>query len=146
MDAMMYSEFSSNDLPYSKVNKKVEKLIRKHGGYTVIPKEVKKVSRPYWGVKVVKVKKAKKDFWCGGMRIGDKQYQVFKRKKGIPYLKEFKKGNFVNGENIDKIKFPCFCRFNHFKDGIQGVHGIGMINKTFGCGQIEYELVRIDYH
>jgi len=79
--------------------------------YIETKKEVKKV-KPYLEVKVVKVKKEKKDFWCGGMRIDDKQYKVFKRKKGIPYLKEFKKGNWFNGENLDKIKFPVGCNWH----------------------------------
>jgi len=177
MDAIMYSEFSSDDLSYSKVNKKVEKLIRKNGGYTVIPKEVKKVKI------IIKNNKTGKHYKIemgGKVKVGDKimrlneheylyngrfEYcevvKVFETKKEVkkvrPYLevkvvKEEKpkvtianrndknweyisdkdlvqlintahgqlrkreisrrgKGNWVNGENVDKIKFPCFCSF-----------------------------------
>jgi len=110
-------------------------------------KEVKKVSRPYFELEVIKIKKPKYQS-REVIKFMGKKYEVFIKdgKVSIRRHKHFRsEGNWVNGENIDKIKFPVPCRFNHFKDGIQGVHGIGMINKTFGCGQIEYELVRIDY-
>jgi len=91
MDARMYSEFSSDDLPYSKVNKKVEKLIRKHGGYTVIPKEVKKLSRPYWEVKVVKVKKEEQKGECVGSALIDgKSYVMYRKEKSRLYYKKLK--------------------------------------------------------
>lgn len=63
-------------------------------------KEVKKV-RPYFETKVVKVKKKKKKWTpdccpcCGTKREAEKPL----------------KGNWVNGENLDKIKFPCFCSY-----------------------------------
>jgi len=116
------------EMEYAKTIKKLteDPLIKK------MLKEVKKV-KPYLETKIVKVKKEKKDFWCGGMRIDDKQYKVFKRKKGIPYLKEFKKGNWVNGENLDKIKFPCFCSY---KDG--DIRKIGMFNRVFFRGEYFY--------
>ena len=112
------------------INKDGEIVIDRKGYKKV--KKVKKVSRPYLETKVVKVKK-EKDFWCGGMKIGDKQYKVFKRKNGVPYLKEFdkpQKGNWVNGENLDKIKFPCFCRYSKNRYGIITKTYIGEDKKT----------------
>jgi len=113
----------------------------------LLKKEVKKMSKPYFETKVIKIKKPKYQS-REVIKFMGKKYEVFVKdgKVSIRRHKHLRgKGSWVNGENLDKIKFPCYCRFNHFKDGIQGVHGIGMINKTFGCGQIEYELVRIDY-
>ena len=108
--------------------------------------EVKKLNRPYLGIKIVKVKKKEQR---EVVKYRGKKYIITRNMlNGVTYLDEYKgkpKGNWINGENLDKIKFPVLCRFNHFKDGIQGVHGIGIINKTFGGEQIEYELVRVDY-
>lgn len=54
--------------------------------------------RPYLEVKVVKVKKPKpKLFMC--------------KVCGTILPAEKPKGNWVNGENLDKIKFPCFCSY-----------------------------------
>jgi len=43
-----------------------------------------------------------------------------------------KNGNYVNGENIDKIKFPCFCSFSHprLKDLRYGI----ITNTGYHCG------------
>ena len=59
---------------------------------------------PYFETKVVKVKKQPKD-----------SATIYNQ---CPICKEIhkcnfkKQGNFVNGENIDKIKFPCLCSWN----------------------------------
>ena len=57
---------------------------------------------PYLSVKVVKVegKKVKKMYCprCNAELMPEK-----------PLLK---KGNWINGENLDKIKFPAYCSFN----------------------------------
>ena len=63
-------------------------------------KEVKKVNRPYFEMKVVKVKKEEKEWTpdccpcCGAKR------------------------EWVNDENLDKIQFPCFCRYSKNQHGI----------------------------
>jgi hypothetical protein len=36
------------------------------------------------------------------------------------------KSNWINGENLDKIKFPCFCEFAY-----EGKKHLGQINFTF---------------
>jgi len=43
-----------------------------------------------------------------------------------------KEGNYVNGENIDKIEFPCFCSFSHprLKDLRYGI----ITNTGYHCG------------
>ncbi len=88
---------------------------------------------PYLEMKVVKVKKRKKCkheyiSWeygkeikclsCG--RIFNDLYDVNKARNG-----ENPKGNWVNGENLDKIKFPCFCSYV-----LNNKKYIGLIYKT----------------
>lgn len=71
-------------------------------------KEVKKVKIPYFETKVVKVKKEETDFDPEPICIycGEKIHHKCK-----------KQGNWVNGENLDKIKFPCLCSYT--KDGVR---------------------------
>ena len=76
-------------------------------------KEVKKVNKiPYFETKVVKVKKQPKD-----------SATIYNQ---CPICKEIhkcnfkKQSNFVNGENIEKIKFPCLCSFLIFDKKIYG--------------------------
>lgn len=92
--------------------------------------------KPYFELKVVKVKKEKKEWTPGCCPCC-----------GVKREAEQPKGNWVNGENLDKIRFPCFCSFDHRKGiygGKQGVHGIGMINRTAEAGRIEYQLSYAD--
>lgn len=65
----------------------------------------------FFEIKVIKVKK-EKDRTCFHWSIS-KPYMCGicgKTVKAIETIR--KKGNWVNGENIDKIKFPCFCSFS----------------------------------
>ena len=89
-----------------------------------------KLSRSYFEIQVVKAKKENEGHWCGGIRIGNKRYKVFKKGKEIPYLKEFNKGNWVNGENLDKIKFPCFCSYSD-GEGSERKKGFLSMNKGY---------------
>ena len=77
-------------------------------------KEVKKVNKiPYFEMKVVKVEGKKKEYCprCGSEIIMEKPV-----------------GNWVNGENLDKIKFPCFCSYsNNDEKGI----GLFSVNNNF---------------
>ena len=104
-------------------------------------KEVKKVNKiPYFELKVVKVKKEKNKCehpfrtWESGLF-----YPKFKCTKcGEFVIPPFKmeEGNWVNGENLDKIKFPCFCRWDYGKGSKKY---LGMINCTYhkdSCWQI----------
>lgn len=84
------------------------------------------MNRPYFETQVVKVKKKEKEWTpeycpcCGAKREAEKP-----------------KGNYVNGENLDKIKFPCFCRWAD--------NGwIGMLVKDWRAHDIIYTLVRVD--
>lgn len=75
-------------------------------------KEVKKVNKiPYFELKVVKVKKEEKK--QGGCKLYESKWCG-----ECPRIPKQKKGNWVNGENIDKIKFPCFCSYNAGYAGI----------------------------
>ena len=67
------------------------------------------MSRPYFETKVVKVKKAK--IYSNHIIIDGKKYILYEDEEENVYPHK-KKGNWVNGENLDKIKFPCFCRYN----------------------------------
>ena len=71
-------------------------------------KEYKKLK--FLELKVVKVKKEEKPFVCpdSGKAIcltcGEKLYHIEKPENQS-------KENLVNGENLNKIKFPCFCSY-----------------------------------
>jgi len=97
-------------------------------------KEVKKVSRPYLETKIVKVRKKEKcRMFKECYRCGQEYICMMERNK--------RKGNWVNGENLDKIKFPCFC--SYFWGSCKFY---GSINKRFmddGSGYI-YNLIDID--
>jgi len=82
----------------------------------------------FFETKVIKVKKEKKR--CGHQPamviLGDK-YAKFKCIKcGEIYSSDIsstlwgkrEKGNLVNGENLDKIMFPCFCKYLNNRYGI----------------------------
>ena len=120
------------------VNKDGEIVIDRRGYKKV--KEVKKV-RPYFEMEVVKVKKKKDELIGSGVRIGEKLYRPYKTTKNRIYLEELQKGNWVNGENLDEIKFPCFCTH---KDVSNGYSGYGMlISGIDGSYDKEYELIDI---
>ena len=55
------------------------------------------MNRPYLETKIVKVRSEKKKEYCP--------------RCGSEITMEKPVGNWVNGECIDKIKFPCFCSF-----------------------------------
>ena len=89
--------------------------------------------RPYLEVEVVEVKTKKKEeipekcvdcAWKEDCR----SYQEF-------YKKLEKEGNWVNGENLSKIKFPCACSY----DGYEGMR-YGMLTRGFVNGETEYLL------
>ena len=90
--------------------------------------------RPYLEVEVVEVKKGKAKYIpkrCVGCRI-------VKTCVGIEKEREKEKqsnGNWVNGENLSKIKFPCACSY----DGYEGMR-YGMLTRGFVNGAAEYLL------
>jgi len=99
------------------------------------------MSRPYLEVKVVKVKKKEQKEI---VKFRGKKYIITRNKLiGKTYLDEYKgksKGNWVNGENLDKIKFPCFCSYKYGT----GTH-YGMITRTrLNLNRDHYTLHGID--
>jgi len=104
-----------------------------------VKKQVDYRKLPYFETKVVKVRKTEEENLCGGIRIGDKGYRVFRKGKGVPYLKEIKqkKGNWANGENLDKIKFPCFCSFMY---GAEKCYGEINKNLVFKTNEFEFTM------
>ena len=85
-------------------------------------KEIDFKKIPYFDVKVVKVKGVEKKkcehsviYYKPGM-IG---YRCCKCGKNVDSNGK-NKGNFVNGENLDKIKFPCLCSFLIFGKEVYG--------------------------
>ena len=93
-------------------------------------KEVKKVNKiPYFELKVVKVKGEEKEekgfaMYCK-YHHNNCEYQ---RVEPYVLVKEHPKGNWVNGENLDAIKFPCFCSYIVF---ITGEKKYGELNKNW---------------
>ena len=102
------------------------------------------MSRPYFGTEIVKVKKERpKHKYFTTQKIDGKLYGFYYNKKykmdiHIEEIKKKSKGNWVNGENLDKIKFPVPCSYiySHIKY-------YGMLNKGFDDAAI-YELHNID--
>jgi len=90
-----------DDLDYQKEDKKVKKEV-----------DFSKIK--YFDVQVVKVKVEKKQDEC-------KEYDR-KWCGKCPRIPKRSKGNFVNGDNLDKIKFPCFCSFIPY-EGEQEIYG-----------------------
>jgi hypothetical protein len=120
-------------------------------------KEVKKV-RPYFELKIVKVKKEEKKCEHSSLiQIQDMPYRLYQcancgyyiyppLKKNYLLVKnkvyqQKKKGNWVNEENLDKIKFPVPCTHNAKTDGYRGY---GMLITALGDGlNPEYILIDI---
>jgi len=93
------------------------------------------VSRPYLETKIVKIKKPR--FSCREViKFMGKKYEVF-IKDGKVSIRRHKhqkpKGNWVNNENLDKIKFPCFCSYMDC-----GEKHIGMLNKYVNWYRLYY--------
>ena len=101
--------------------------------------EVKKLE--YFETEVVKVKKEKQKYFTT-QKIDGKLYGFYYNKKykmdvRIEEIKKKPKGNWVNGENLDRIKFPFFCRYENNR--------LGMITSgTPTYGNYEYILHNID--
>ena len=122
-------------------------------------KEVKKVKKkvdyrnlPYFQMQVVMVKKAvchhdevtykNGTFKCKhcGQILRIKRYDKNKR-WGFIRDELQPLGNWVNGENLDKIKFPCLCRFNN-KHTCRS--GYGMVNFKYCNNEIiEYKFTEL---
>jgi len=94
--------------------------------------------RPYLEVEVVKAKKEKKkEEHIGEICIRGKRQPLYLKENRIYYKGTIDKGNWVNDENLDKIKFPCFCRWND--------NGwVGMLIKDWKDDEAIYTLVRVD--
>ena len=103
---------------------------------------MKKLSRPYFETEVVKVKKEK----CPHNEltlVQDMPYRVYRCTKCGYYFypphrfrenkllidRKQNEGNWINGENLDKIKFPCFCSYE-----LNDTKWWGKINKSWEMG------------
>jgi len=93
--------------------------------YIETKKEVKKMSRPYFKTKVIKAKKQKNKV----VKFMGRKYELY-MKDGKVSIRRHKhqykpKGNWVNNENLNKIKFPCFCSYIDSENKKK----IGMLNR-----------------
>ena len=117
-------------------------------------KKVKKLSRPYFETKVVKVKKGKckhniikwyddktvRCYLCGEIFMHNVEHKHFFPFVGTKKI-SIEKSNWVNGENLDKIKFPVPCSYIYF-----GTKRYAMLSKgaTFnGPTKYHYSLIDI---
>ena len=89
---------------------------------------------PYFETKVVRVKKKDKCKYYTHEFVCPICGEILEHgKKTCP---DHTEGDWVNGENLDKIKFPCFCRWDYGKGSKKY---LGMINCTYhkdSCWQI----------
>jgi len=85
---------------------------------------------PYLDVKVVKVGKEEPKYLVKG-KVGGRLVGMFAKKNGeiCTEVIKPKKGWWVNGENLGKIKFPCFCSYRYFISGKKGDKSNGMLMK-----------------
>ena len=96
---------------------------------------------PYFTIeKIIKMKKPKYKY-RKVIKFAGKKYEVY-IKDGKVSLRRHKHqrepgSNWINSENIDKIKFPCFCSYIY-----AGKKHIGMLNRYKDSG--EYRLYNID--
>ena len=88
----------------------------------------------YFETKVVKVKKE-------GYQHEAKVLHFYCKKCGEEHRHEYtisqqkqRKGNWVNGVNLDKIKFPCFCSYKP----AENAKSYGQLNKGFFRGDYYY--------
>ena len=124
----------------------------------ITKKEVKKVNKKeYFSLKVVKVKKAEKCkhnsvvryengdvhcYYCKSLLKNNVSIDEYMSDTFIGDLQKKNKskqpkGTWVNGENLDKIKFPCFCRWSD--------NGwVGMLIKDYVNDEPRYTIARID--
>ena len=95
------------------------------------------MSRPYFETKVMKVEKKK--IYSNHIIIDGKKYILYEDEKENVYPHK-KRGNWVNGENLDKIKFPCFCSYySHYLKRRR----LGQIVLGY-CGSFFYQLQQIE--
>ena len=94
---------------------------------------------PYLETKVVKVEKEKKRECIGEICIRGKRQPLYLEDDRIYYKSTRDKGNWVNGENLDKIKFPCFCSYRSHT----GKKHYAQINKNRNSGIDAYEMSRL---
>jgi len=89
--------------------------------------------RPYLEVEVVEVKTKKKK------EIPERCVDCCIAPTCPAYITKYKKlekeGTWVNGENLDKMKFPCACSY----DGYEGKR-YGLLTRGFVNGETEYLL------
>ena len=150
MDRVYFDEFSWVKYNTAKYFKNGCPDIKLNKNWYVNKKEVKKVKKEidyekikYWDVKVVKVKGRKQETKCEHSVIyykpGMEGYRCCKCEKKVDSNGN-DWGNFVNGENLDKIKFPCFCSF---EDGMGYKHygEMDYIPNNYGGG--EYYRIRV---
>ena len=144
IERMKFKDMNFNDMcerEHLKMFKKlvndplIKKIIKKCHKFANIGKEVKKV-RPYFETKVVKVKKKKT--YSNHIIIDGKKYILYEDKKENVYPHK-KKGNWVNNENLEKIKFPCFCSYRSHS----GKKHYAQLIKNKDNGKYKYELLRI---
>ena len=121
---MSYKDTMTYQVNYARYKEAIKKWLEIYN-----QNEVKKLSRPYFETKVVKVKKENKgcdvEFICP---ICNEMLSHNNKKEP--------KGNWVNGENLDKIKFPCFCSYSDGEGSERKKGFLSMNNGYYYIGDI----------
>lgn len=110
-----------------------------------VKKEIDFDKIPYFETKVIKVKKEKreckhkKSIWHSYKYENIQEPKTIRKNKKIECnntikcsncggilshtneIREKMKGNFVNGENLDRVKFPCLCKYKEEESYHKGI-------------------------
>ncbi len=87
------------------------------------------MSRLYFETEIVRVKKEKKERFCPCCGYESSRETEHEKPEG----------NWINGENLDKIKFPCFCSYEY-----DNVNCHAMIVMDYVGAKDIYSLINID--
>jgi len=122
----------------SYIPNKVIKIIKPKKEVKKVNKEIDLNKLKFFELKVVKVKKETntKCKWVECPKCGELHWC-----SNATYSTIKPKGNWVNGENLDKIKFPCFCSY---VNGSTKYYGEIHHSRYYGLYRIEGQDIHSD--
>ena len=132
LEEMELSELMENPKAFKELEERL-RIKKLEGG-----EKVNLQDRPYLEVEVVEVKtKKKKEIpeRCVGCRLVKTCVGIEKERE----KEQQSNGNWVNGENLSKIKFPCACTYSYMGRRLCGILASGFLADNY-----EYILQRIN--